>query len=93
MILNDGYGLENLPEEDLEANNKDIRNYLQPLYCKTLQVEQLTDVISCLLERSDLAVLGQIIHLHPSNICGKCSSNEHTIRSCHRIFSKPKSFV
>lgn len=51
--LNNGYDLENMYEECLEANNKDIRNYLQFLSRKISPVDQLTVVMSRLLEHSD----------------------------------------
>ena len=57
ITLNDGYGFGNLSEEGLEANNKDIRNYLKLLSRKTSHLEQLTDVMSRLLERSYPCVL------------------------------------
>ena len=57
ITLNDGYGQGNLSEEGLEANNKDIRNYLKLLSRKTAHLEQLIDVMSRLLERSDTCVL------------------------------------
>ena len=57
ISVNDGYGLGNLSEECLEANNKDIRNYLQFLSRKTDPVHQLTDVMARLLERSDPRII------------------------------------
>ena len=60
ITLNDGYGFGNLLEESLEANNKDIRNYLKLLSRKTSHLEQLTDVMSRLLERSYPCVLNQL---------------------------------
>ena len=57
---NEGYGLGTLSEEGLEANNKDIRNYLESFCRKTDPLEQLTDVMYRLLERSDPVVLKSI---------------------------------
>ena len=56
ISLHDGYGLGSLSEECLEANNKDIRNYIQFLSRKRDPVDQLTDVMVRLLERSDPAI-------------------------------------
>ena len=92
ITLNDGYGLGNLSEEGLEANNKDIRNYLKLLSCKTSHLEHFTDVMSRLLERSDPCVLNRIIYSHPPKLCQDCGSNEHTSRSHEHMFSKPKRY-
>ena len=92
ITLNDGYGLGNL-SEGLEANNKDIRNYLKLLSHKTSHLEQLTNVMSRLLERSDPCALNRIIHSHPPKLCQDCGSNEHASRSHERMFSKPKRFL
>ena len=54
---NDGYGLGSLSEECLEANNKDIRNYLQFPSRKVSPEAQVTDVMNRLLERSDPGIL------------------------------------
>ena len=92
ITLNDGYGLGNLSEEGLEANKKDIGSYLKLLSRKTSHLEQPTDVMSRLLERSDPCVLNRIIHLHPPKLCRNCGSNEHTRRSHEGMFLKPKRY-
>ena len=89
IVLNDGYGLGMLSEEGLEANNKDIRNYLQFLCRKCSPQEQLTDVMNRLLERSDPVIHNNIIQAHIPKHCKECGSTEHTIRSHARLISKP----
>ena len=54
---NDGYGLGSLSEEALESTNKHIRRYLETLSRKTSPVDQMSDVMNRLLERSDPFVL------------------------------------
>ena len=49
---NEGYSLGAL-SEGLEGNNKDIRNYLERFCRKTSIINQVTDVMNRLLERSD----------------------------------------
>ena len=91
ITLNEGSGLGNLSEEGLEANNKDIRNYLQFLARKDDPMHQLTDVMSRLLERSDPCIAQKVSKLRPLKCCSQCGSNEHTARSHKRINEKPKS--
>ena len=88
--LNDGYGLGNLSEECLEANNKDIRNYLQFLSRKISPIDQLTDVMSRLLERSDPLITYLSTKNQPKKYCTECSATDHTIRSHARLFNLPK---
>ena len=92
MATNDGCGLGNLSEECLESNNKDIRNYLQFLSRKTSPIEQITDVMCRLLERSDPGVVKQSSQWHPNKYCTECGANDHTIRSHVRLFNLPKKF-
>lgn len=87
--LNGGYGLGSLSEECLESNNKDIRNFLQFLCRKCSPLDQLTDVMSRLLERSDPKILEYINKVHPKKACTECGSDEHTIRSHARKTSSP----
>ena len=51
IILNNGWSIGELSEEGLEANNKFIRKYLEERSRKTSPVDQLTDVMSRLLEK------------------------------------------
>ena len=55
IALNECYGLGNLSEEGLEANNKYIQRFSELLARKTSQVKQLTDVMGRLLERMILS--------------------------------------
>ena len=92
ISLNDGYGLKNLSEECLEANNKDIRNYLQFLSRKTCPIDQLTDVMSRLLERSDPLITYSVTQCQPQKYCTECAATDHTIRSHSRLFNLPKQW-
>ena len=64
---NDGYGLGALSEEGLEANNKDIREFLKSRSRKCDPVKQLTDVMHRLLERSEPIIAEKIRKLRPSS--------------------------
>ena len=90
IMRNEGYGLGALSEEGLEANNNDIRNYLETFCRKTSPLEQLTDVMYRLLERSDPIVLQSISLQRTQKKCTECGSHEHTIRSHARKFTLPK---
>ena len=90
ISLNDGYGLGSLSEECLEANNKDIRNYLQFLSRKIDPVDQLTDSMVRLLERPDPAINNLVTQYQPKKYCTECGGNDHTIRSHSRLFGVPK---
>ena len=87
ISLNDGYGLCNLSEEGLEANNKDIRNYLQFLSRKISPVDQLTDVMSRLPVITNL-----VTQCQPKKYCTECGATDHTIRSHSRLFNLPKKW-
>ena len=90
ISINDGYGLGNLSEECLEANNKDIRNYLQFLSRKTDPIQQLTDVMTRLLERSDPKIIQRGLQSQRKKYCTECGGIDHTIKSHARLFGKPK---
>ena len=53
MEMNEPHGLGAYSEEGLEANNKDVRNFLEHLSRKTNSNIQLEDVHHRILERSD----------------------------------------
>ena len=54
---NNGWSIGVLSEEALESNNKFVRRYLERFSRKTSPIQQLTDTMSRLLERSDPEVL------------------------------------
>ena len=56
ITANDEYALGALSEEGLEATIKYIKRFLELLSRKTSPVDQMTDVISRLLERSHPAI-------------------------------------
>ena len=76
-----------LSEEGLEGNNKDIRNYLERFCRKTSMINQITDVMNRLLERSDPRISKQIIKQRSQKRCTECGSMDHTIRSHARKYS------
>ena len=80
IALNDGYALGFLSEEGLEATNKFIRRYLELLPRKTSPVDQMTDVMSRLLERSHPSITSNKCLLKKSKsntICLHCDSTVH----------------
>ena len=87
---NEGYSLGALSEEGLEGNNKDIRNYLSRFCRKTSMINQVTDVMNRLLERSDPKISNKIKKQRSQKRCTECGSTEHTIRSHARKYSLPK---
>ena len=89
---NDGYGLGSLSEECLEANNKDIRNYLPFLSRKVSPVAQMTDVMSRLLERSDPQIHQLATKRQSKKYCTECGATDHTIRSHSRLTNLPKKW-
>ena len=92
ISLNDGHGLGGLSEECLEANNKDIRNYLQFLSRKISPIAQLTDVMCRLLERSDPVICQLSARIQHPKYCTECGATDHTIRSHARLFNLPKKW-
>ena len=89
-LISINYGLGSLSEECLEANNKDIRNYLQFLSRKIDPVDQLTDIMVRLLGRSDPAINNLVTQYQPKKYCTECGGNDHMIRSHSWLFDLPK---
>ena len=65
VIQNDGYSLGALSEEALESNNKFIRRYAELLSRKTSPLDQLTDVMARLLEKSDPYIIERRMNFRP----------------------------
>ena len=82
IALNGGYALSSLSEEGLEATNKFIRRFLEILARKTSPVEQLTDVMARLLERSNPSITKRITTIEKGKKveCLHCESKEHSTR-------------
>ena len=79
--MNGGESLGGYSEEGLEANNKDIRNYLEHLSRKTGTNQQIEDVMNRLLERSN-PYLGSITSRYiQGKSCSICAATDHTARS------------
>ena len=73
-------------EEGLEANNKDVKHFLEHLSRKSDSNKKLEDVHHRILERSD----PYVCHITPkqcsNKICSMCKSNDNTIRSHDKCF-------
>ena len=88
IIRNDGYALGSLSEEGLEATNKFIRRFLELLSRKTCPIDQLTYVMSRLLERSNPKVLSKMASMKQrrcSKTCLHCDSTDHTTRQHQKV--------
>ena len=81
IIRNEGHGLGALSEEALEANNKYVRRYLELLSRKTSPVDQMTDVMNRLLERSHPDVVNNKYEMRPKRLCTTCGSDKHSTQS------------
>ena len=96
IALNGGYALGALSEEGLEASNKFIRRFLELLSRKTSPVDQMTDVISRLLERSHPSVTSNRCFIKKTKskrktICLHCDSGDHkTFQHDKKIQFGPK---
>ena len=78
----DGKGLGALSEEALEANNKYVRRYLELFSRKTSPIDQLTDVMNRLLERSHPEIVSNKYDMRPKLFCTTCGSRKHSTK-CH----------
>lgn len=85
VALNGDRGLGELSEEPLEANNKDIRQFLNNLSRKCDPTLQLTDVAVRCLERSHPYTRATTTRIRPQILCSECGSDTHTVRSHHRV--------
>ena len=84
--MNGGESLGWYSEEGLEANNKDIRNYLERLSRKCDNNKQIEDVHHRLLERSD-PYLSYITSTYiRGKSCSICEAKDHTCRSHDKYY-------
>ena len=67
--------------KDYEANNKDIRNYLERLSRKCDSNNQIEDVHHRLLERSDPYLIFITSKYTKTKLCTVCKASDHTIRT------------
>ena len=81
ITLNDGFGLGELSEEGLESVFKFVRKYLVSNSRKTSEIEQLTDVMNILIERSNPWLNFCLDELKPQSFCVRCGSNRHTTKN------------
>ena len=79
--MNDGISIGWYSEEGLEANNKDIRNYLEHLTRKCDGNNQIEDAHHRLLERSDPYLIHVTSKFIQGKVCSVCDATDHTIRS------------
>ena len=61
-----------------------FENFIRERSRKCSPIDQLTDVITRLLERSDPFIHDIILKCHAPLSCTECGSTEHTIRSHSR---------
>ena len=81
IIQNKGYSLGSLSEEALEGNNKYIRRYAELFSRKTSPLDQLSDVMSRLLEKSDPYILERRMNFRPRKSgCNLCGSLKHSTK-------------
>ena len=79
--MNGGESLGWYSEEGLEANNKDIRKFLERLSRKTCNNKQIEDVHHRLLERSDPYLIHVTSKYMLKKKCRICDNKDHTSRS------------
>ena len=79
--MNGGESLGWYSEEGLEANNKDIRNYLEHLSRKSDSNKQIEDVHHRLLERSDPFLISVTSRYTGAKLCTVCKASDHTVRT------------
>ncbi len=79
--MNGGESLGWYSEEGLEANNKDIRNYLEHLSRKCDSNKQIEDVHHRLLERSDPYLTYITAKYTGAKVCRICNASDHTVRT------------
>ena len=82
ILKHDGHGLGALSEEALEANNKYVWRYLELFSRKTSPIDQLTDAMNRLLERSHPEIVSNKYEMRPKRLCTICGSKKHSTR-CH----------
>ena len=81
IAINDGYGLGDLSEEALEANNKYIRKFAEFRARKTSSEDQLTDVLGRLIERSDPFIVHKKMQFRSKRTpCDECGSTAHSTK-------------
>ena len=79
--MNEGRSLGGYSEEGLEANNKDIRHFLEKRSRQCDSNMQLEDVHNRILERSDPYLIHVAARYTHNKYCRECGSTDHTIRS------------
>ena len=79
--MNEGRSLGGYSEEGLEANNKDIRRFLENRSRKCDANMQLEDVHNRILERSDPYLIYVASRFTQNKFCRECGSSGHPIRS------------
>ena len=81
VIQNDGYSLGALSEEALESTNKFIRRYAKLFSRKTSPLDQITDVMTRLLEKSDPYIVERRMNYRPrKRSCVECGSTKHSTK-------------
>ena len=78
--MNDDRGLGGYSEEGLEANNKNVRHFLEHLSRKSDSNQQLADFHHRILERSDPYLIFLTSKYRQTKQCSLCKQSDHTIR-------------
>ena len=88
---NNGWSIGVLSEEALESNNEFVRRYLERFSRKTSPIQQLTDTMSRLLERSDPEVLYLQRKMKKRIVCNICGLTHLTDN--HKNFLGRKTVI
>ena len=81
IIQNHGYSLGALSEEALESTNKFIRRYAELFSRKTSPLDQITDVMTRLLEKSNPYIVQRRMNYRPrKRSCVECGSTKHSTK-------------
>ena len=75
--MNNGYGLKNFSEQQLEAAHKEVRKGRERSR-KTSLDDNITDVMRFMWIKSDPLIRDERRRLH----CSRCLGDDHTVRSC-----------
>ena len=75
-----------LSEEALESTNKFIRRYAELFSRKTSPLDQITDVMTRLLEKSDPYIVQRGMNYRPrKRSCVECGSTKHSTKQHEHI--------
>ena len=87
MEENSSRGLGELSEEALEANNKDMRVFMESYSRKTSAYQQLEDTLGRCLKWSDCHIHKEIHRLRPESEYSSCGKISYIMMSCKKNLS------